>query len=463
MPITFKCSGCGKAYKVGDEKAGKKLKCPGCQAVVTVPSAPAKKKPAKGVASPAASDDEFDFDSMASMEASADVGQESDESEDDLPHPSDPGSSSSSRGTKRKGKKSRDWSAVLPVLLIGGAIVLGLSVVGGGAFFAWKLVGANVLHDPLMFLPNNCQMLAAVKLKDVEDSPLIQKLKQANPQVNQQLDQSTKGFGALAKAGIEQLYIATDSFTSQESVVAILRTRDGVPVVELKASLNEPGLGPVTDTTVGSYTIHEQGSKAYCVADSRTVLFGSRQILRQVLERNRKPDIPASLQQVMDLTDFNKQVAFAGCVPANAPTAAAAPAGVPGFSLNPFGGGSQMGEGVTGFAGSLAVASDLQLQLTVVCKDSQTATNFKTQIDGLLALMQGLPGAPPDNPLKSLQLTIDGNNLKGELSLTGDQLTQAAKTMAPTGSPPASPAAIPTSPNATLPPGFPQIPSPGTP
>jgi hypothetical protein len=463
MPITFKCSGCGKAYKVGDEKAGKKLKCPGCQAVVTVPSGPAKKKPAKGGAAPASSDDEFDFDSMASMEASADVGRESDESDDELPPPSDPGSSSSSRGTKRKGKKSRDWSSVLPVLLIGGVIVLGLSVVGGGAFFAWKLVAANVLHDPLMFLPDNCQMLAAVKLKDVEDSPLIQKLKQANPQINQQLDASTKEFGAIAKAGIEQLYFSTDSLTTRESGVAILRTRDSVPVVELKESLNKAGLGPVTDSKVGSYTMHEQGTKAYCVADNRTVVFGNRGSLRKILERNRKPEIPASLQQLMDLTDFNKQVAFAGCVPAKAATAAGAPAGLPGFSLNPFGGGGPMGEGVTGFAGSLAVASDLQIQLTVVCKDSQTATNFKTQIDGLLALMQGLPGAPPDNPLKSLVLTIEGSNLKGELSLTGDQLAQAAKTMPPTGSPPASPAAIPTSPNATLPPGFPQIPSPGTP
>jgi hypothetical protein len=458
MPITFKCSGCGKAYKVGDEKAGKKLKCPGCQAVVTVPSGPAKKKPAKGGTGPASSDDEFDFASMASMEASADVGKESEESDDELPPPGET-ASTSSRGTKRQGKKSREGRSILPVLLIGGAIVLGLSVVGGGAFFAWNLLVANLLHDPLMFLPDNCQMLVTVRLKEVEDSPLIQKLKLANPQINQQLDASTKEFAALAKAGIEQVYIATDSLTSQESGVAILRTRDSVPVAELKESVSKTGTGPVTDTKVGSYTMHEQGTKAYCVADSRTVVFGTGQILRKILERNRKPEIPAALQQVMDLTDFKKQVAFAGCVAAKAPTSAAAPAALPSFSLNPFGGGSPVGDGVTGFAGSLAVASDMQIELTVVCKDSQTATTFKTQIDGLITLMQGLPGASQENPLKSLQITIDGNNLKGQLSLTGGQLAQATKTMAPT----TGPVVVPKTPNVTLPTGLPELPPPATP
>ncbi|MBI5757589.1 MAG: hypothetical protein HZA46_03615 [Planctomycetales bacterium] len=459
MPITFKCSGCGKAYKVADEKAGKKMKCPGCQAVVTVPSGPAKKKPGKSGGAPALSDDEFDFASMASMEASADVGNEPAFTDDELPPPSDPGSSSSSRGTKRKGKNSRERSSVLPVLLIGGAIVLGLSVVGGGGFFAWKLLAAHVLHDPLMYLPDNCQMLVTIKMKEVEDSPLVQKMKLANPQINQQLDVSTKEFGSLTKAGIEQLYIATDSFASQASGVAILRTRDSVPVVELKESLGKTGTGPVTDTKVGSYTMHEQGTKAYCVADSRTVVFGTGQILRKILERNRKPEIPAALQQVMDLTDFNKQVAFAVCLPPPTPKSSSPPAALPGFSLNPFGGDNPLGDGVTGVAGSLSVASDMQIQLTAKCKDSAAAQTIKTKIDGLLELFKSLPNGQQDNPLQTLQLTLESANLKAQLTLTSDMLDKATKTMSPV----ASPVVVPTIPNVTLPTGLPELPSPGTP
>ncbi len=38
MPITFNCP-CGKALRVADEHAGRRVKCPACQAVATVPTA----------------------------------------------------------------------------------------------------------------------------------------------------------------------------------------------------------------------------------------------------------------------------------------------------------------------------------------------------------------------------------------------------------------------------------------
>lgn len=37
MTIQFKCDSCGKALKVDDSKAGKRVKCPGCQEVITIP------------------------------------------------------------------------------------------------------------------------------------------------------------------------------------------------------------------------------------------------------------------------------------------------------------------------------------------------------------------------------------------------------------------------------------------
>jgi hypothetical protein len=39
MTIAFSCPHCGKSLKVKDELAGKKIKCPGCQALATVPTA----------------------------------------------------------------------------------------------------------------------------------------------------------------------------------------------------------------------------------------------------------------------------------------------------------------------------------------------------------------------------------------------------------------------------------------
>ncbi|QDU06666.1 DUF1559 domain-containing protein [Gimesia aquarii] len=39
MSISFKCKKCGKGYKVGDDKAGKKIKCRQCAAPVQIPKA----------------------------------------------------------------------------------------------------------------------------------------------------------------------------------------------------------------------------------------------------------------------------------------------------------------------------------------------------------------------------------------------------------------------------------------
>lgn len=41
MPIEFRCSQCDRLLRVPDEAAGKNGKCPGCQAIVKVPDAPA--------------------------------------------------------------------------------------------------------------------------------------------------------------------------------------------------------------------------------------------------------------------------------------------------------------------------------------------------------------------------------------------------------------------------------------
>jgi hypothetical protein len=67
MPITFNCA-CGKTLRVADEHAGKRVKCPACNAIGTVPGGPEPEpvfevvenapKPAKPFAKPSADDEE---------------------------------------------------------------------------------------------------------------------------------------------------------------------------------------------------------------------------------------------------------------------------------------------------------------------------------------------------------------------------------------------------------------------
>lgn len=73
MPISVTCSDCDKKLKVKDEAAGKKVRCPGCSNVISVPRAPEPeievldefddfedRKPSKK--SKRSSDDDLDFD-----------------------------------------------------------------------------------------------------------------------------------------------------------------------------------------------------------------------------------------------------------------------------------------------------------------------------------------------------------------------------------------------------------------
>lgn len=81
MPISVKCSDCGKSLKAPDALAGKKAKCPDCGAIVPIPKAALdaeeiRDEPVSKSKSKAQSDeDEYDttFDDAADYEAEAPV------------------------------------------------------------------------------------------------------------------------------------------------------------------------------------------------------------------------------------------------------------------------------------------------------------------------------------------------------------------------------------------------------
>ena len=54
MPIEFRCTSCGKLLRVKDDVAGKQAKCPACETVSQVPTAPPPPSAAPGEPPPAA-------------------------------------------------------------------------------------------------------------------------------------------------------------------------------------------------------------------------------------------------------------------------------------------------------------------------------------------------------------------------------------------------------------------------
>jgi hypothetical protein len=110
MPITLECT-CGKQFKVLDDLAGKRVKCPGCQEIMAVPGG------ASRAAAPAHDDEDP-------------VDQTGDDRED--------GEQRRNPFKKKKKNQAQSGSRLgLWIALAGGVVVLGfccLGLVGGGLF-----------------------------------------------------------------------------------------------------------------------------------------------------------------------------------------------------------------------------------------------------------------------------------------------------------------------------------------
>ena len=122
MPIAFKCS-CGKAYKVPDEAAGKKLKCKECGEPLQVPQKAAKKKTQ-------AAGDPNDIFSM-------DLGLKEDATPGGLPPRR---KKSSDGGKKKKGKKNSPPPPSSKKGLYIGIGVLAVILIGVGGFFIYQSI-----------------------------------------------------------------------------------------------------------------------------------------------------------------------------------------------------------------------------------------------------------------------------------------------------------------------------------
>ena len=128
MSLIVSCSKCGKKYKVGDDKAGKKIKCTGCNSIILIPSRgaievlPAEEADPWDLAPP----DDSDADSQLGLPPRAG-------SRTAAPRPSRP---------SKRGGGIPTWIKVLLIVFSGlGGITL---LACGGCYFVAKKVETNV-------------------------------------------------------------------------------------------------------------------------------------------------------------------------------------------------------------------------------------------------------------------------------------------------------------------------------
>ncbi len=141
MPIPFACP-CGRAFRVKDEYAGKKTKCPACAAVLTVPvpppptvdedeafrllnEAPLPERTARPAWSPPA-------------EAYADVSARV-----SSPAPPPAEEPAAPPRPKKKRKRPQRWQSDVPRISLSPAVLGGLAALVGGGVFIYLAVEAG--------------------------------------------------------------------------------------------------------------------------------------------------------------------------------------------------------------------------------------------------------------------------------------------------------------------------------
>ena len=418
MPISFRCSSCAQVLKVADTLAGGKGKCPKCGAVLLIPGTKteAPKAPARPEARKARPPQPAIIEEKAvpmrprAAKAPSDDG---DAVEEAVPR---------SRDVRKK--KKRKSSPLLLFGLLGGSCALLLVMCSGVGGLAWWYFFSGGIDDDLKFMPNNCRMVASIRLDQLMKSDVFQELKREVPDVSRAMSDADKSKElGLGVDDIDQIVVGVG--TGPKDFIAVVHTKKAVTAAELRSK--DPNV-KYTESKVGKYLLLEPQdafSPAFCVVDSKCILVGDKAAMRSVLSRDKKPEFSTNLQAAIKEVDFSKTIAFAIDTQSAASTLGGA------ADLGFFGGKNDMLsslEKTTALAAQAKIASDVRIDLTLICKDAASANDIKKLIDGFLVMGRGNKMMPKEiNDLLELHLKVDGNKVTGNNTFKVGPLIKAYK------------------------------------
>jgi hypothetical protein len=405
MTIAFNCPGCGNPFRVADEMAGKKGKCPKCGTITTIPSgagvpAPTRSAPPpppmpvqtrpsapppppRAVAPPPPPASASPFADMVADEQPAD--------DDTMP--------------RRRRRKS---SLMLPLLIFGGILIL-----AGGGLALW-LFWPSGLGSEMKFMPSDAQALVSIKVDELLNSAVWKDAAKENKEIENGLAMFEKASGIPLK-DIERVTLGVPK--EPDHMIAAVRTKTAHKASELTAALAKSDLGEIKfkESKVGSFTVYEpevDGPPAFCVAEDKLIVVGMAKDLKAVLERNKKPEFSSGLQSALKQADFGKTVTFAASAKGLIPKGGKAP---PGLDVDK----------IEGFAGWIKVGSDVQVEASVLCSDSKTADSLKTAIEGMLGFVKALPDVPKE--INDIKFSTSGSRVVARVTVKGSTLTELIK------------------------------------
>jgi len=432
MPIAFACPSCAKSFRVADELAGRRSKCPACGTTLTVPNgsdayaAPAQMPPAAPMPMGGTAGNAYEY--------------------------APAGTSPASLGGKAKFKKMAVLSAV--VLGVG-------AVVAVGGWFLYSLVfGPSSLgSDDLKYLPDNCHTVASFRPDEYLESSIAKELKKTlEVKDEQDLDTQLEESLGIRGKDISQIVFAealvtitkkdveenkTNPTEEQVLIVHLNKNKDkvdgkdlakakkrrlpwrmfesrrhtaglisnefytsftGIRDIAEKLSGNEE----VTDEKVEGITVYKKAGEALCVIpDTKLVIYSDNfDVLKKILKRgNEKVKLSDSMQSVMKKADFSATYTYADDVKGRHATQRAnleTRREVKKFSIGPE---REDDNEYEGRSASAYFGSDIKVQETDICRDRSTAVNMAKRLDADLALARMEKGYK--EPIKGDDWTSD--------------------------------------------------------
>jgi hypothetical protein len=426
MSITFKCSGCDQALKVPDRMAGNKGKCPKCGSILRVPGAreeepeePARPAPRKARAPQRAIIEE------KALRKRPPAAETVDDDDGEAPEEAVP---RTRKGRKKKTKKRKKSSLLLVGLLSGGFALL-LACAGLGGLVWWYFFAAG---DDLIYMPNNCEMVASVRVDQLLQSQSLQELRREIPDFDKGFQMGLDKGGGISTMDIDHFVIGIGS--NSKSTVSVVHTKKTVEASDIRSKIPNANY---TETKIGKYVLHDpqnSSSPAFCILDKKRLVIGDKEAVREVLQRNKKPEFSKNMQDALKQVDFSKTIALASDLQSASSKV--------GGGLPMLGANNKMGDAlkkVNSVVVHATVSSEVRYEVTLLCQDAAAANDIKTQIESALndfkkwletlqAMQGNKQGMPKEvNDLLQLNLKVNGNKVTGGNSFKVSGLIQMYK------------------------------------
>jgi hypothetical protein len=304
---------------------------------------------------------------------------------------------------------------LLPVMVIAGAVLV-VCLLGGGLYLLMRggITGGGASADWLKFMPQNSEMIVHVDVQKVRASGILEKLKQFNPAIDEQIQQGLRGT-SLRLEDIDTVSVG-GSFQAGENFVAVVRMNRSVSEAEMRSAKS------TRQETVGPYTLHYEGRYAGARIDDHTIVSGTPRLVEAVIARNG-PARLSSLQSAVDDADFSSDFTMVMTV-----------AGLPGMNRTVPGAPVDPSQ-IESVALSADLGSSIELEASVYFKDSGTASDIKDKIDQQMSMMKAMMGnLPPQaqefqSVLDSLSISRSGRRLVAEVTLAESIIDSATKSI----------------------------------